>query len=141
MARSEARDFGESAIVGDSGYPSKQHLMTPLVQTRTEAENLYNDSQIRTRNVVERSYGVWKRRFPGLALGIRLKLSITQAVVVATAVLHNIACEENENDPPITEEERIAIDLVNENPPDENNIRPNNNIMRQHLIHNYFGGL
>jgi hypothetical protein len=57
MARSEARDFGESAIVGDSGYPSKQHLMTPLVQTRTEAENLYNDSQIRTRNVVERSYG------------------------------------------------------------------------------------
>jgi hypothetical protein len=82
-----------------------------------------------------------ERRFPGLALGIRLKLSITQAVVVATAVLHNIACEENENDPPITEEERIAIDLVNENPPDENNIRPNNNIMRQHLIHNYFGGL
>jgi hypothetical protein len=78
-----------------------------------------------------------ERRFPGLALGIRLKLSITQAVVVATAV----ACEENENDPPITEEERIAIDLVNENPPDENNIRPNNNIMRQHLIHNYFGGL
>jgi hypothetical protein len=39
-----------------------------------------------------------ERRFPGLALGIRLKLSITQAVVVATAVLHNIACEENEND-------------------------------------------
>jgi hypothetical protein len=69
------------------------------------------------------------------------KLSTTQAVVVATAVLHNIACEENENDPPIIEEERIAIDLVNENPLDENNIRPNNNIMRQHLIHNYFGGL
>jgi hypothetical protein len=98
MARFEARDFGESAIVGDSDYPSKQYLMIPLVQTRTEAENLYNESQIRTRNVVERSYGVWKRRFPGLALGIKLKLSTTQAVVVATAVLHNIACEENEND-------------------------------------------
>jgi hypothetical protein len=101
MARFEARDFGESAIVGDSGYPSKQYLTIPLVQTRTEAENLYNESQMRTRNVVERSYGVWKRRFPGLALGIKLKLPTTQAVVVASPVLHNIACEENENDPPI----------------------------------------
>lgn len=38
--------------------------MTPLLQTHNRAEELYNESQIRTRNVIERVFGVWKRRFP-----------------------------------------------------------------------------
>nr|CAI5825436.1 unnamed protein product [Callosobruchus analis] len=46
----------------------------------------------RTRNPVERCFGVWKRRFPILAVGIRLKIEKVEAVVIATAVLHNIAC-------------------------------------------------
>jgi hypothetical protein len=33
--------------------------------------------------------------------GLRLKLDTTQAVIVATAVLHNIACNENEPEPPV----------------------------------------
>lgn len=66
--------FGENVIVGDSGYPIKPYLLTPLQHVRNNAEALYNESLVRTRNVVERSYGVWKRRFPALAMGIRSKL-------------------------------------------------------------------
>jgi len=45
----------------------------------------------RTRNTVERMFGVWKRRFACLATGLRLKKDTVLVVIVATAVLHNIA--------------------------------------------------
>jgi len=44
-------------------------MMTPLNECHTPAENLYNESQIKTRNVIERFFGVWKRHFPVMALG------------------------------------------------------------------------
>ncbi|CAH1381977.1 unnamed protein product, partial [Tenebrio molitor] len=95
--------------VGDSGYPIKRYLITPLGTPVLPAEQLFNESQIRTRNPVERSYGVWKRRFPVLALGIRLKRNRLEAVIIATAVLHNIACHMSEPDPPIEEEVVRAV--------------------------------
>ncbi|GJQ87434.1 hypothetical protein Trydic_g10578 [Trypoxylus dichotomus] len=69
------------------------YLMTKLQEARTAAENLYNESIIRTRNVVERQYGVWKRRFPILRFGMHLNLDRVIAIVVATAVLYNIAID------------------------------------------------
>jgi hypothetical protein len=136
-------NFGNGVLVGDSGYPIKPYLITPLLNVRNRAENLFNESQIRTRNVVERSYGVWKRRFPALAMGLRLKLDTTQAVVVATAVLHNIACNENEPEPPVNEHEEAAIEIVNNvGDDDQNEIRGQaNNNTRYNLINNYFGTL
>ncbi|KAK5644346.1 hypothetical protein RI129_005646 [Pyrocoelia pectoralis] len=64
-------EFGTSIILGDSGYANTNYLITPLGQTNTPAENLFNESHIRTRNCVERLYGVWKRRFPILSMGMR----------------------------------------------------------------------
>ena len=61
--------------------------MTKLHDTETPAENLYNASSVKTRNVVERQYGVWKRRFPVLSISMRLKLETIIEVIVATAVL------------------------------------------------------
>jgi hypothetical protein len=63
-------NFGKGVLVGDSGYPIKPYLITPLLNVRNRAENLFNESQIRTINLVERSYGVWKRRFPAVAMGL-----------------------------------------------------------------------
>lgn len=103
----------ESLLVGDSGYALKRYLLTPLGHVRTPAENLYNESQIRTRNPIERCFGVWKRRFPILALGIRLDQGMVQAVVVASAVLHNIAVHMGDETPRVTEEEEAAIELTN----------------------------
>ncbi|KAF0703595.1 putative nuclease HARBI1, partial [Aphis craccivora] len=111
--RLEANEFGNGLIVGDGGYAVKNYLLTPLLNPLTRAENLYQESQIRTRNVVERSYGVWKRRFPVLSLGIRLDLSKVEAIIVATAVLHNIAILQKEKIPVTTNEIQEQINLVN----------------------------
>lgn len=40
------------------------------------------------------------RRFSVLAFGMRLKLTTIQSVIVPCAVLHNIACDNNEIEPP-----------------------------------------
>lgn len=95
LGRLERGEFGHFIIVGDSGYKNSKYLATPFLNYADEdaARNLYNESQIRTRNVVERSYGVWKRRFPILSVGIRLHVARVEAVIVATAVLHNIAID------------------------------------------------
>jgi nuclease HARBI1 len=103
-ARLEMGEFGDGVILGDSGYAVKSYLLTPLRNPVRREEILYNESQIRTRGAVERQYGVWKRRFPVLSLGIRLRLDRVQNVIVACAVLHNLAIEMNEPEPPVDPE-------------------------------------
>lgn len=46
--------YGRYVLVGDSGYHIQKYLKTKLENTNSPAENLYNESIIRTRNVVER---------------------------------------------------------------------------------------
>lgn len=147
-AQFEAGIFKNSVIVGDSGYGVRPYLLTPLTSPTTEPEQLYNESQIRTRNPVERTYGVWKRRFPILALGIRSKEDNIDCIIVASAVLHNLAIDMKDNPPPNTREEEDAVDFVNNIPEnivagaatDFQNLNINNRT-RQELILNYFADL
>ncbi|CAH1986487.1 unnamed protein product [Acanthoscelides obtectus] len=92
----ESGHFGNSLLAGDKGYPIKCYLMIPLNKTTTPADELYNESIIRSRHVIERSYGVWKRRFPCLPMGLRVHQDTAQAVTLGTAVLHNIAYPNDE---------------------------------------------
>ncbi|KAL0879788.1 hypothetical protein ABMA27_003499 [Loxostege sticticalis] len=71
-AKFEAGEYGAAILLVDGGYASTSYSMPPLENPRTPAQQLYNESQIRTRNPVERSYGVWKRRFPVLSLGLNM---------------------------------------------------------------------
>ncbi|KAJ8912380.1 hypothetical protein NQ315_014748 [Exocentrus adspersus] len=144
-ARCENNDFDDYVLVGDSGYAVKKYLITPLAEPITRAEQLFNESQIRTRNCIERKFGQWKRRFPILAFGIRLKLEKDEAVVIATAVLENIARLLNEQDPPFDEEGEVAVNFVNDvniqpymNIYNVNNV---NAIVRHQLINDYFSQL
>lgn len=45
-------------LIGDSGYAVKKYLMTPLENPTTNAERLYQESIVRTRNIIERCIGV-----------------------------------------------------------------------------------
>jgi hypothetical protein len=56
----------------------------------------YNTAHKSTRNCIERCFGDWKRRFPCLSLGLRTKLENTLTIIVATAVLHNVAINKND---------------------------------------------
>ncbi|KAL1484419.1 hypothetical protein MTO96_011292 [Rhipicephalus appendiculatus] len=52
----------------------------------------YNKSQIKTRNSVERTFGVWKRRFACLRVKLLTDTDRSAAIITACAALHNIAC-------------------------------------------------
>ncbi|CAI6375872.1 unnamed protein product [Macrosiphum euphorbiae] len=97
-AQFEDNMFGDALLLGDSGYGVSNYMMTILNEPRTEGEQLYNESLIRTRNTVERLFGVLKRRFPIISLGIKSSLELTQGIIVACAVLHNIARDFNEEE-------------------------------------------
>lgn len=96
--RFETRQFRDGLLLGDSGYELKQYLLTPFLNPSSPEQNLYNESHIRTRNTIERCFGVCKNRFPVLRRQITLKLDGVQAIIVACFVLHNIAIDINEVD-------------------------------------------
>lgn len=78
---------------GDSGYPLEPWLLTPLVNPSTAPEQRYNNAHARTRNCVERMFGVLKSRFRCLGCcGATLEYTPEKAckLITAAAVLHNI---------------------------------------------------
>lgn len=84
--------------MGDNGYACRPYLLTPLLQPQNEQEARYNRAHKHTRNVVERIFGKWKRRFPCLSRMLRTKLETTQAIICACSVLYNIGIEHNNID-------------------------------------------
>lgn len=132
-------------LLGDSAYNIRPFMMTPLLNPITGAEQLYNESQIRTRGVIEIVFGVWKRRFPVLAYGCRLKLETTLTVIVATSVLHNIAQQMGEGEPPVVQDNQQLNHLIAEGyvpniPVGQHHINRGAAIRRQ-IIDEYFGRL
>lgn len=77
----------------------------------------YNDIQCRTRQIVERTYGVWKKRFPCLSRGLTTKLITSTTIVVACAVLHNMSLIFNdvlpEDDDEFYDNEEVPVHEVN----------------------------
>lgn len=79
-----------------------------------------------------RTFGVWKRRFPVLALTLRLSLPKVQAIIIATAVLHNICRNSNIEEVP-AEVDLPTSDIIVDNNMEEQDVRE-----RAALINNYF---
>ena len=81
----------DGILLGDNGYPNKAFLFTPIIHPQSPQERRYNRAHIATRNTVERSFGLWKRRFHSIHSGLRLSMENNLATIVATATLHNFA--------------------------------------------------
>ena len=136
-------------VIGDRGYPAKRYLATPLINPATRPEQLYNESHIRTRNKIECTFGIWKRMFPVLAYGCRLKLHNTLAVITATAVLYNIARARNDPEPVAENnvqrhelEELITAGFIPEIPVNQDQRGVNMDYdYRNQLINEYFANL
>lgn len=96
----ETERYGDAVLVGDGGYKGTKYMMCPLDNAVSPEEQLYNESQIRTRNPVERMFGIWKRRFPILAVGINVRKEKSMTIITACAVLHNILRRNGDPAPP-----------------------------------------
>ncbi|GFR12508.1 nuclease HARBI1 [Trichonephila clavata] len=99
-------------LLGDSGYPLRSYLMTPFLNPVGAGQVRYNAAHARARNVVERQYGVWKKRFSCIDTPFRCSLETAQTVIVATAVLHNLALNlgdyEDEYSLPLQQDETMV---------------------------------
>ena len=67
---------------------------------KTPAEEAYNKAHSATFSVMARALARWKRRFPSLETGLDIRSEILDSVIIATAVLHNIAVRRGEPEPP-----------------------------------------
>ena len=78
-------------ILGDSGYMLRQCLLTPYRQPTSIAHENYNYAHKKTRVLIEQTFGRWKRRFHCLHGEIRMAPDKVCTIIVACAVLHNMA--------------------------------------------------
>jgi hypothetical protein len=72
---------------------SIRYLLTPLRNPATDAQRRYNRAHIQTRNVVERSIGILKRRFPCSSSTLAYQPEKVGKIMTVCAILHNIAIE------------------------------------------------
>ncbi|XP_069128985.1 putative nuclease HARBI1 [Argopecten irradians] len=92
-------------LLGDSGYPLRPWLLTPVAIPASKSDEMYNKSNMKTRNVVERSFGLLKSRFRCLHKStgcIMFSPAKTCKVVYVCFILHNL-CIDNAVDPPENE--------------------------------------
>ncbi|KAM4558659.1 putative nuclease HARBI1 [Odontesthes bonariensis] len=82
-------------LLGDRGYACQPFLLTPFADP-LEAQLAYNHA--RTRAQIEMTFGLLKARFLCLT---HLRVSPDRAcdIIVACAVLHNVACLRKERAP------------------------------------------
>ncbi|RWS18429.1 putative nuclease HARBI1-like protein, partial [Leptotrombidium deliense] len=88
----------EGHLLGDAGYPCKTYFMTPLSKCNSPAEEKYQKVHVKTRNVIERTFGAWKRKFFCLSSKLRLKIDTSMAVIVACGVLWNFLLEQKDDE-------------------------------------------
>lgn len=89
--RLEQGNYRGLYLLGDSGYPCRNYLLTTILAPSNEKERNFNISHKKTRNCIERAFGVLKRRFACLSIPLRTKLQNSKRIIMVCAVLHNIA--------------------------------------------------
>lgn len=89
----ERGELPDGWLLGDSGYALEPWLLTPLRSAAGPAEQRYNAAHTRTRQVIERTFGILKGRFRCLHQSggvLQYSPSMCARIVVACAVLHNM---------------------------------------------------
>ncbi|XP_061103953.1 putative nuclease HARBI1 [Conger conger] len=100
--------FGRSIFLGDSGYPLRSDLITPVMNPASPAEEAFNEGHTHTRTHIERVFGRWKARFRCIhrsSGGLRLSPRKSCQVIVVTAMLHNIAVRAGADEPSAVDDE------------------------------------
>ena len=143
----------EGIILADSGYATRRWLLTPYPNPDLHAKkpvsiisppyNLiinfrFNSSLAKTRVTIECAFGKFKRRFHCLHSGLRVPVKNCCRIIIAAAVLNNIAIERKL--PDFDEPEDNFFDEQPDLEPyhRRNDIRKNNFSMRNIITENFF---
>ncbi|CAG2229820.1 HARBI1 [Mytilus edulis] len=89
----ENRTIGHGWLLGDSGYPLRPWLLTPVLNPGTRQQQRYNEAHMQTRSMVERSFGLLKSRFRCIDTSGGTLLYTPKRccdIVIAVVVLHNM---------------------------------------------------
>ncbi|KAJ1192785.1 hypothetical protein NDU88_002091 [Pleurodeles waltl] len=127
---------------GDSAYALRPWMLTPYLTPSNETERQYNSAYKRTRNIIERTFGLLKARFRCLhRSGGALQYTPITAfkIVVACAILHNIATRRGL---PLTPEDPDSEDEEQELPHRhhrDRSIANQGRLRREHIANQYFG--
>lgn len=132
---------GNGWLLGDRGYGIQPYLLTPFRpdDVSTPPQRRYQKAHTKTRNTVERAFGLWKARFRCLDVsGGTLQFNPDRCctIITATAVLHNMCIFDNTPLPGYVEQPPHEPDLVIEVPAQ---LQSNAGVLvRDRLIHNVF---
>ncbi|KAL3243122.1 hypothetical protein MRX96_047596 [Rhipicephalus microplus] len=75
--------------------------MIPMADPPPDSsESRYQAAHMHTRNTIERAFGVWKRRFPCLDMGLQNLAERSAVITTACAALHNLAVLRQDAEPP-----------------------------------------
>ena len=125
-------------FLGDSGYPLRPNLLTPILSPGTPGEGRYSRSFLKTRKKIECAFGLWKSRWRSMdKTGGALCCSPDRVcwLILTTMVLHNICIDHSlqwQIDVP-----EMTDDLEPEfTSPDS--ITPSGDLRRQEIIVDYF---
>lgn len=101
-------------LLGDSGYPQKPYLMTPILDAAVGSpEYHYTQRHIRARGCLERCNGMLKSRFRCLCSDRKLRYAPDMAgkIINMCCILHSICVKGNA---PLLVEEQL--EHIEENP-------------------------
>ncbi|XP_033763297.1 putative nuclease HARBI1 [Pecten maximus] len=125
-------------LLGDSGYPCKNWILTPYLNPQPGQQTRYNSAHKTTRCIVERAIGQWKRRFHVLHGEVRLRPERASKVITACGILHNIAKllnmpqhDDIEDDGDDDNDEDGDANNINDNPAD-------GRAYRTHIVSTHF---
>ncbi|XDV26269.1 hypothetical protein PO909_030027 [Leuciscus waleckii] len=85
-------------LLGDRGYACRQYFMTPFPDPNPGPQTRFNTALARTRARIEMTFGQLKGRFQCLK-GLRVAPDRACDIIVACAILHNIATIRKERTP------------------------------------------
>lgn len=83
----------ETIFSGDSGYPQRPWLMTPILNAvRGSREELYTIKHVQARGCIERCYGLLKARWRCLLKDrvLHYHPNVASKITMACCVLHNM---------------------------------------------------
>ncbi|XP_063223351.1 putative nuclease HARBI1 [Bacillus rossius redtenbacheri] len=108
------RPIPNAIILGDSGYPLLQWLITPTINCVHAGSLAFNRAHKKTRRIVENAFGILKEKFPCLNY-LRLSPIYAANVFKCCATLCNISREGEYIDlPAVNHEEPMENEIVEE---------------------------